>query len=71
MKKILLLVIILLLIPLQVYATEEEYYALETPDYYLCNTFSFITSQTLAYMMNSLTVSYVDIRDMISLKYDY
>ena len=27
----------------------------------LCNTFSFSTSQTLAYMMNSLSVSYVDI----------
>ena len=27
----------------------------------LCNTFSFTTSQTLAYLMNSLTVSYVDI----------
>ena len=27
----------------------------------LCNTFSFTTSQTLAYMMNDLTVCYVDI----------
>lgn len=27
----------------------------------LCNTFSFTTSQTLAYMMNDLTVKYIDI----------
>ena len=28
----------------------------------LCNTFSFTTSQTLAYLMNSLTVGYIDIK---------